>query len=155
MDKNFEKALSFVLQMEGGYSNNKYDKGGKTNFGITQTTYNSFRTKKGLSVKPIKNITKEEASTIYYENYWLASSANKIANFALAVVLFDSCVNHGVSSGLSLYKQSGSDVNKFLDLRREKYKRIVKLNPSQKIFLNGWLNRISKLEKFIKENSNS
>ena len=42
MENLFETALLFVLKWEGGYVNNKYDKGGATNYGITQNTYNNW-----------------------------------------------------------------------------------------------------------------
>jgi len=40
--ENFEKALKYLFPVEGGYSNNKHDRGGKTNMGITQNTYNYY-----------------------------------------------------------------------------------------------------------------
>ena len=49
MDKLFKKALAFVLKWEGGYVNNPYDKGGATNKGITQNTYNAWLKSCGLA----------------------------------------------------------------------------------------------------------
>ena len=40
--KLFKKALKFVLKWEGGYGHNPNDKGGATNKGITQYTYNAW-----------------------------------------------------------------------------------------------------------------
>ena len=53
MDKDelFEKMLQFVLEREGGYSNNPADLGGETNKGITHGTYNSYRRSKVLNLK--------------------------------------------------------------------------------------------------------
>jgi lysozyme family protein len=34
-----------VLKSEGGYSNNKHDRGKETNFGITQGTYEAYQNK--------------------------------------------------------------------------------------------------------------
>ncbi len=147
----FEKALEYLFQAEGGYSNHKNDKGGATNFGITQRTYDAYQQRKGFAPTPVKQITRQEAAQIYYEDYWIASGADKIDNFPIALILFDSCVNHGVSAGKSLYKKADNNAEKFLNLRREKYKSIVKNNPSQKVFLKGWLNRIDRLEKYIKK----
>ncbi len=142
--------MSYLFKAEGGYSNHKYDKGGVTNYGITQKTYDAFRKKKNLTSQSVVKITKDEAYNLYYEDFWCASGADKIENTALACVLFDACVNHGVALGKSLYLKSDGNINTFLNLRREKYKNIVKNNPTQKVFLKGWLNRIDNLEKFIK-----
>lgn len=67
--ENFEKALEFLFPSEGGYVNNKKDRGGSTNMGITQTTLNSYRKRKGLAYKDVKNITRDEAKAIYYDDY--------------------------------------------------------------------------------------
>ncbi len=150
MEENFKAAFNFVLKAEGGYSNNKLDKGGATNYGITQFTYNTYRHKKGLTNKDVAQITKEEAEKIYYEEYWLKIGADKIKDKALAIVLFDSSVNHGIAGAKKLFEQSGNDVNKLLNLRRDKYKKITEKNPAQKIFYKGWMNRINNLENYIK-----
>ena len=71
MDDNselFKKALKFVLKWEGGYVNDPDDKGGATNKGITQCTYNGWLKTKGLKPKDVKNITDVEVAQIYYQN---------------------------------------------------------------------------------------
>ena len=148
-DLNFQKAIKHLFHLEGGYSNNKYDKGGETNYGITQKTYTAYLKKQNLQNKTVKQITKEDAISIYYQEYWLPSGASKILDFKLAYLLFDSCVNHGLSCGKNLYKKSNGDFQKFIDLRREKYSSIVRNNPTQKIFLNGWLNRLSYINNHL------
>ncbi len=148
--ENFEKAMEYLLGVEGGYSNNKYDRGGATNYGITQSTYDGYNKSNGFKIKNVANITIDEAKTIYYKNYWLASSADRITDLNLALVLFDSAVNHGVGAAKSMYLKSGGDVNKFLELRKQKYLDIVKHNKTQIIFLKGWMNRLKKLQSILK-----
>lgn len=87
--ENFEKALEFLFPSEGGYVNNKHDRGGPTNMGITQSTLNSYRKRKGLPYKDVKNITREEAKAIYYDDYWKVSGADKISDPNMAVAMFD------------------------------------------------------------------
>lgn len=36
-----------------------------------------------------------------------------------------------------------------IDQRRDFYERLAEKNPSQKVFLKGWLNRIAKLAKEV------
>lgn len=149
--QKFYKAMEYLFAVEGGYSNHKLDKGGVTNFGITQKTYNLYLKKHGFKEKSVTTITKNEVFQIYYEEFWLPSGAEKIDDFDISLILFDSCVNHGLSIGKALYKKSGNNAGSFLNLRREKYKAIVAANPLQKVFLKGWMNRIDRLEKFIDE----
>lgn len=39
---DYIKMLDFILNMEGGYVNNSFDKGGETNKGITKITYDNY-----------------------------------------------------------------------------------------------------------------
>jgi hypothetical protein len=50
-DEDFKKALNFVRQVEGGKVNHKADKGGKTNLGITQITYDEYNKKRNLFLR--------------------------------------------------------------------------------------------------------
>lgn len=151
-NSEFEIAMKYLYSVEGGYSNNQADKGGATNFGITQATYNSYRKNKGKAAQSVHNITKNEVEEIYFNNYWCLSGANKVKNKAIALILFDSAVNHGVGTAKQMYVRAGDNVENFLNLRLEKYNAIVKRNPSQKVFLKGWNNRINKLRSFIAQN---
>ena len=65
MDELFKKALKFVLKWEGGYVNNPNDKGGATNKGITQYTYNNWLKTHGLQPRNVKFITDDEVEQIY------------------------------------------------------------------------------------------
>ena len=100
----FQKALGFALQWEGGYSNHHSDKGGATNRGITQATYNEYRSNKELKVQSVRNITTKEVYDIYYSMYWLPGKCNVLPD-KLAIVHFDWCVNSGVNRGIKTLQQ--------------------------------------------------
>jgi len=151
-DKNYEKALEFLFPSEGGYVNHKNDKGGATNMGITQSTYNNYMKKKNLSTKDVKLITRAEAEKIYYEDYWKTSGADKISDFNMAITLFDTAVLHGPGTARKFYNESGGDLNKFLDIRQKSYDKIVANDPTQKDFYKGWNNRVNRLRGFIQSN---
>ena len=70
-DDNFKKAMVRMFNREKEYNNSKYDLGGETNLGITIGTLNDYK-KKNLDFKDvdIKKITKDQASRIYYDEYW-------------------------------------------------------------------------------------
>ena len=147
--KRFKAFLDFVLACEGGYSNNPNDLGGETNFGITSRTYSDFRKSKGLSLRSVKEISMDEIEEIYYKKYYLASGTDKIDDFRLALIHFDTAVNMGVARANNFLTLSHSNIDEYLHLRKEKYIEFARV-PSQKIFLKGWLNRIARLESYIK-----
>ena len=65
-DINFQNAIKHLFKLEGGYSNNKYDKGGETNYGITQKTYSLYLKKQNFQNKTVKeNHTNDTHSGAY------------------------------------------------------------------------------------------
>ena len=146
----FKKALSFVLKWEGGYVNNPNDKGGATNKGITQGTYNNWLIAQGKSRKDVKFISQQEVEEIYYKNYWLKASCDKMSK-VFAVICFDTAVNMGVGRVKEFLQAARwTDPQKFLAAREQKYREFAKYG-NQKIVLNGWLNRLNGLRNFIKK----
>lgn len=148
MNETFKKALKFVLKWEGGYSNNPNDLGGATNKGITQNTYNAWLKSQGKSPKNVKYITDAEVEQIYYKNYWLAAGCDKMSE-KFAILSFDTAVNMGVSRVQQFLKAANwTSIDKFINAREQKYREIAKYG-NQKYFLQGWLNRLSDLKKFL------
>ena len=166
MDKNFEKIVTMTLQNEGGLSNDKYDSGGLTKYGISQSAYPNL---------DIKNLTLEKAKQIYYRDYFLPIQGNKIADlsFLLANQVFDIGVNCGTVTSIKLLQKSINKLNEnnslyedgiignhtlnalkkakfkklndlLVSIRIEYYKSIVKRIPTKKVFLNGWIIRANK-----------
>lgn len=99
---NFQLAVENVLELEGGFVDNRHDPGGATNYGI------SFRYLKGLSpqeadlnkdgevnLKDIKSMTKLQAEAFYRKNWWQKYEYNKINNVAIAIKILDMSVNMG------------------------------------------------------------
>ena len=148
MDNLFKTALQFVLKWEGGYVNNTNDKGGATNYGITQNTYNCWLYSQGLHNKDVRYITKQEVEQIYYQNYWLKAGCNKMSP-KFALLAFDTAVNMGLSRVNQFMKAAQWKYpEKFISARRAKYEEFAKYG-SQRIFLQGWLNRLNALENEV------
>lgn len=152
----FKKALAFVLKWEGGFVNDPDDKGGATNKGITQSTYNRYRKRKGLQFQTVRYITQQEVEDIYFNDYWLKSGCEKMSK-KFAVLCFDTAVNMGTG----IVKATGMTRNeeflkaaeykfpeKYIEAKRAKYYEFAKYG-NQKKFLNGWLNRLNAVAKFI------
>ena len=148
-DQDFDKMLDFVLKAEGGYVAN--DCGQAVNKGIQQNTYDSYRKRKGLAKKDVKNITDAEVRDIYYNDFYKASGADKINNKRLALYVFDTAVNMGVSRAKDFLEQCNGDVEKFEQLRRNKYEEIAQ-KPEKAKYLQGWLNRVDNVDSFATEN---
>src|SRR5271166_7021852 len=81
-------AVQFTLVREGGYSNDPDDPGGETNFGISKRYHPDV---------DIKNLTVEGAQQIYWTDYWLKASCDKLPP-DVAFVLFDYAVLPGIGS---------------------------------------------------------
>lgn len=150
MDNLFKKALKFVLKWEGGYVNNPNDKGGATNKGITQTTYNQWLKSNGFTAKDVKKITNSEVEQIYYNNYWLKAGCDKMSP-KFAILAFDTAVNMGFARVKQFMKAAQWKYpDKFISAREAKYKEFAQYG-NQKIFLAGWLNRINALKTELKK----
>lgn len=158
MNELFEKCLKQVLKWEGGYVDDPDDKGGATNKGITQFTYNRYLKNKGQQPKPVKNISDAEVKEIYYKYYWLASGCEKMTP-KFAALCFDTAVNMGTG----IVKATGMTRNteflkaaqytypeKYIAAKKAKYYEFAKFG-NQKKFLQGWLNRLNDMQKFIEK----
>jgi lysozyme family protein len=147
---DWQKSISKVLQLEGGdkYTNHPSDSGHGTRYGIVDATYQEYRRSLNMPEQSVLHIEIQEVYAIYKQNYWKSIGCDKLDG-AYAFVLFDLGVNSGVSRARNYHKIANGDVKKLIQLRREFYNKIVKNNPSQKVFLKGWMNRIDQVEKYV------
>lgn len=101
----FDECFKLVLDSEGGYSDNTDDKGGKTNWGITEATLNSAYRAGLVSHNDIKKLTADEAKAIYKTNYWDKCKCDALPA-PLDYLVFDAAVNHGVGGAGKLLQKS-------------------------------------------------
>lgn len=94
-----EEVLAGILRREGGFRHVPGDRGGATNFGITQETLGRWR-KLGRPATPeeVRALPKEEAEAIYYAQY-MAPFAG-VPHLALREQLIDFGVNSGVERAI-------------------------------------------------------
>jgi len=173
----FEECLAFTLDIEGGHSSNKNDRGnrggGSTNRGVTQGTYDLYRREHGLSSKSVTRISPEEIRGVYKEFYWVPAGCGKMPDGETALLMFDAAVNHGAGGAVRLLQRALGGVpvdgdfgpktenalartgdleglkGRFLKKRTDLYYHIVHNDSSQRVFLNGWLNRIDAVREAI------
>lgn len=150
--ERFNNFILFIFSAECVYKKGHYgdlnfvicenvdgDSGGLTKFGVD---------KSGHPGVDIKNLTIDGAKNIYFKE-WKNEEVENYP-FPLGEVFYDSCVNAGLGRSRTFMKECGNDVKKFLQLRRSFYKRLAANNPKDQKFLNGWLNRITDVQKFLK-----
>lgn len=150
-DANFDRAFEIVVASEGGYVDHPNDRGGETFMGIARNFNPEIWEQYGDEFRS-GNPSPEALNAIkqvYYEDYW--QSVNGIENLseASALVAFDAAVNHGPGYANKLVAQAHDNPEAMLDERMDYYHSIVARNPSQRVFLNGWENRLSNLQDDI------
>lgn len=91
----FSRSLPLILAHEGGYVNHPADPGGATMKGVTQATYDGWRSKQGLAAQSVRNITADEIGAIYRRDYWDAVKGEDLPA-GVSYAVFDFAVNSGV-----------------------------------------------------------
>jgi lysozyme family protein len=82
-----KKLMPFILKWEGGYVNDKDDRGGATNKGVTLNTFKFYYPGKGI--EDLKHITDDEWLHIFKAGYWNRWQADKIKSQSVANILVD------------------------------------------------------------------
>jgi lysozyme family protein len=166
----FEAALPFILRWEGGFVDHPADPGGRTNKGITQRTYNAWRTRQGLAGRDVKLIEDAEVHAIYESGYWIPPRCDLLGQ-PLDLVQLDTAVNMGPGRAVRFLQQAagcsvdgdfgpgtqraveacnpGDTVATYCNLREAFYRQIVANKPEQGVFLKGWMNRLNSLRKEV------
>ncbi|MBN3897103.1 MAG: hypothetical protein HWQ41_18045 [Nostoc sp. NOS(2021)] len=166
----FREGLKFILAAEGGTSNDKDDKGGLTSLGITHTEYAVYRAQRGLPPRSVREISSTEATDIYKHFYWLNSGCDYPPR-RIAIACLDWQVNSGRGFGtlqealginvdgipghetfneLNYWLAKGNEnklLSNYFDIREADYRRWGVGN--QRIFLQGWMNRLRALKKYL------
>ncbi len=149
----FDQCMEVIFKHEGGYVNNPHDYGGETKYGIAKRFFPNV---------DIKNLTKEEAKHIYYHSYWIPMNLTGIHSPDSILEIFDMGVNAGKVNSIRMAQRvvnatpdgklgvittksinSVPDfVKRFKQARVEYYMKIA-MKRNNKVFLKGWLNRVS------------
>lgn len=162
----FQKALHFTLSHEGGTNYHVNDRGGLTSWGISEKQYPDLN---------ISDIGMREAVEIYEKDYWNPGKCEHMEE-SLAITVFDSSVNCGLrSAGIWLQKSLnhlGATVEvdgivgvitihaanlhnpydlsgKVISHRLNRYTKLISRDPEQRVFVLGWMNRVSDLLRYI------
>ena len=138
-EAKFREGLKTVLKHEG--SRLVKEDGGEesSKYGIIESTAKAYGFKGS-----VRNLTKADAENIY-RKIWEKSGAGSMPH-PLSVVHFDTYVN-SPAMARRLLRQSQGNVDKYLNLRLQRYSRIAGLRPERYgKYLKGWVNRVNNLK---------
>ena len=168
--ERFNKFLDYIFEVEGGFTDDENDRGGKTKYGIIEEEARKF----GYT-GDMRNLTKDFAKNIYLKKYYLGNKLDKIIDDRVALSIFDWAVNsggRGIKKTQIVANKFGANLvidgiigNKTLEainsinpeaflkeyheMQRTFYKNLAARDSTQEDFLKGWLNRVEIKEKFI------
>lgn len=163
MKQDWDKAIEFVFQFEGGYVFDPNDPGGETKYGISHKSYPKL---------DIKNLTIEHAQEIYRRDYWQSCKCDELSS-PMSIVVFDTAVNQGVhlakrllqiSLGVAVdgvigdktiaasHKSGREQIKLFLSERLAAYARLMASNTVLLNYARGWSHRVISLAELVFEN---
>lgn len=105
---SLDLAVNNLIEVEGGYSNHPDDKGGETNWGITEAVARAY----GYQ-GPMIDLPRAQAWTIYVERYWYQPRFNLVhlLSALIAEELLDTGVNMGVAKASSFMQRALNVLN--------------------------------------------
>lgn len=137
---NRDEMIDFVMyDIEGGEAIVP-DGGGVSKFGINSVANPDV---------DVENLTPDQAKQIYIDRYWDKLNIDSMPQ-EMKLVAFDAAVNHGEAKARKLIDAADGDPRRLVELRQEEYNRLARQNPDKYgDFLDGWSNRLSKVESQI------
>ncbi len=140
MTRRFLEFIPFVFKWEGGYDNDPDDPGGETKYGIDKRSHPG---------EDIRNLTKERATEIYWQCYWVANRC-EAQPVGLGEAFFNACVNCGPGRAARLLAACGGSARVFIDKQEAFYRQLAEARPVLGKYLNGWLNRTADLRRQLR-----
>lgn len=169
---DIDTMIDDILRREGGYVDHAADRGGATNYGVTQQTLSEYLGR-SVTKDDVRNMGIELAREIYRKNYYYGPKIDRLPA-PVQPFIFDCAINHGpvraikfvqkVCNTVAGIAQIGVDgkmgpatgraaaavqdslgrefLTRLIEERRRFYGKIVERDPSQQVFLAGWMNRV-------------
>lgn len=160
----------FLSSWEGGYTNNRNDRGGETYRGVTTATWAAYCALHGIT-SPLKKMTQTQWADLMKTGYWDVVRASDLRSQSVANCVADFAVNAGAQRAARTLQRAINEANHnealaldsrigpktiaaanalspstlywtFRDLRTAYYRNLAAKNPKQATFLKGWLRRV-------------
>lgn len=171
MNASWEKSIAFVLDQEGGYTNDPNDSGGETMFGISRnnwpkwdgwTTVDAFRSSPGFP--EILNANSDllaMAKTFYQKEFWQACQCDSLP-WPIDLCVFDTAVNEGIGEAARILQillgvaadgiigdatitaafKNPPSAKHYLMKRLTAYARVILAKPNDMVFADNWHKRV-------------
>jgi lysozyme family protein len=175
MSPAVEQMIDEVIRREGGFVDHPDDRGGPTNFGITQATL-SRHLGRPATVDDVRRLGRATARDIYRREYFDGARIDQLPA-RIWPFAFDAAVNHGPGQAIR-FVQRVCDAAGFgplaidgvcgprttlaaaaaeramgdwllaalVEERRNFYLALAERRPEQRVFLEGWLNRLAEFD---------
>lgn len=160
-----DRFIDRLLVREGGYVNHPNDRGGPTNYGVTQAVLAEHRGEP-VTVSDVQDLSPSEARAIYRQRYWEGPGLDTLPVHAfMRELLFDTAVNSGPRTAVRLLQRAAGVKDdgvvgpktraavhrfrsrdlaaKFLAQRGLFYGEIIGGDNGQAVFRDGWANRLA------------
>jgi lysozyme family protein len=106
---NIDELIDDLMMREGGYVDHPADRGGPTNWGITE----AVARRQGY-MDDMRKLPRNDAAAIYRKLYWLSPRFDAVASRApvLAAELFDTGVNMGTGTAAGFLQRALNALNR-------------------------------------------
>lgn len=176
-DDVFERAYRFVLDAEGGWTDDPRDPGGPTNLGLTLRDLSDYcgvaldGRSRGALLQALRALSVDQARPIYRRLYWASAMCPDLPA-PVAVIHFDCSVNQGVGGAARLLQQAlgvkvdgkvgretlsaarrqpaAEIITRYTAARRGRYRALAGFA----VFGRGWLARVDRVEKLAMDVAN-
>lgn len=105
MQENYPQILKWILEHEGGWTNDPRDPGGATMKGIIQREYDAYRAHKGLPLQSVRKISDDELQEIYRFQYWDMIRGDQLWS-GLDYTVADGAINSGIAQSVKWLQRS-------------------------------------------------
>lgn len=165
MKQNWRTSFERVIKSEGGYVNDPHDHGGETNWGVTRAAWGEYLGRP-IHDGEMRSLLVEAVEPFYKDRYWNVCRCDELPS-GIDYVVFDLAVNAGPGRAIRFLQRSVGAVEdgvlgpktmaavasanpaqvleRFTEAKQAFYRGIVKREPSQQRFINGWLARVDQV----------
>lgn len=168
----FDRALDYLFTDEGvKFVNDPDDSGGPTKFGVTQKSYSNF-IGYPVTADMMQALTEEDVTLFYRHEFWTPLSLGRVNDPGIAIAIFDTAVLYGITATACMTQQalnvSGgllrvdgilgdrtiellnqatrlAFLNDFKRFVMQRIDTLVRTNPKDAKFRQGWENRAQRL----------
>ena len=175
MTKSVDSMINDIIRLEGGYVDHPADRGGPTKYGVTHKTLARYLDR-DVSRDDVRRLSRELAAEIYRRAYYIEPRLDVLPSSIQAILFdsavnhgprravrfLQQVLNAAGFGRLSIDGLAGPITRQRCELadqemgpwllaalaeeRRMFYQLIVERDPSQRVFLKGWMRRVAEFD---------